>query len=217
MTAIVPFTSASPFDKVMADIREKGWSVTDGFFSDELIDALLLDISEIDNAYMKQAGVGRSSDHQVVLNRRSDYIRWIDPVTPARKSFLDAMLELRLEFNRRLFMGLWDYEAHFSRYEHGAFYEKHVDAFKGKSNRVLSTVLYLNEDWSDADGGQLVLFDEHDESKKIGQFAPIKGRLAIFLSEEFPHEVLASQRTRHSIAGWFRVNNSIQNQVDPDQ
>lgn len=217
MSAIVPFTSQTPFDKVVADIREKGWSITDNFFSAEMVEALMNDISELDNSYMKQAGVGRSNEHQVALNRRRDYIRWIDPITPARSAFLDAMGELRLEFNRRLFLGLWDYEAHFARYEEGAFYEKHVDAFKGKSNRVLSTVLYLNEDWVDGDGGEFVLFDEHDESIELGRFFPQKGRLAVFLSEEFPHEVLKAQRTRHSIAGWFRVNNNIQNNLDPDQ
>ena len=217
MSAIVPFTSQTPFDQVIADIREKGWSVTDGFFSDEMVEALMNDIDELDNSYMKQAGVGRSNDHQVALNRRSDYIRWIDPITPARTAFLSAMSELRLEFNRRLFLGLWDYEAHFARYEEGAFYEKHVDAFKGKSNRVLSTVLYLNENWVDGDGGEFVLFDEQDENRELGRFFPQKGRLAVFLSEEFPHEVLTAQRTRHSIAGWFRVNNNIQNNLDPSQ
>jgi len=33
-------------------------------------------------------------------------------------------------------------------------------------------------------------------------------RLVIFLSEEFPHEVLPANTHRYSIAGWFRVNNS---------
>ncbi|MBM6550330.1 2OG-Fe(II) oxygenase [Marinomonas ostreistagni] len=217
MSAIAPFTSDTPFDQVVSDIREKGWSVTDGFFSPALIDALMADVEELDNAYMHQAGVGRKTDHQVALDRRRDYIRWIDPETPARTVFLDAMRDLRVEFNRRLILGLWDYEAHFARYEEGAFYEKHLDAFKGKSNRVLSTVLYLNEDWQSDDGGELILFDEHDHNQAVGQYAPLKGRLAVFLSEAFPHEVLKAKRTRHSIAGWFRVNNSIQNIVDPDQ
>jgi SM-20-related protein len=217
MSSIVPFTSETPFDKVLADIREKGWSITDDFFSDEMVEALMSDISDLDNSYMKQAGVGRSLDHQVALERRRDYIRWIDPVNPARSAFLNAMGELRLEFNRRLFLGLWDYEAHFARYEEGAFYEKHLDAFKGKSNRVLSTVLYLNENWEEGDGGEFVLFDENDDHKELGRFHPKKGRLAVFLSEEFPHEVLKAKRTRHSIAGWFRVNNNIQNNLDPGQ
>lgn len=217
MSPIIPFTSQTPFDQVVSDILQKGWSVTDGFFSPAMVDALMADVAELDNSYMHRAGVGRSSDFQVALDRRRDYIRWIDPINPARTAFLDAMSELRLEFNRRLILGLWDYEAHFARYEEGAFYEKHLDAFKGKSNRVLSTVLYLNEDWNESDGGELVLFDEHDHTQELGRFAPMKGRLAVFLSEEFPHEVLKAKRTRHSIAGWFRVNNNIQNQIDPSQ
>ncbi|MFD1383598.1 2OG-Fe(II) oxygenase [Rhodanobacter aciditrophus] len=217
MSAIIPFTSQTPFDQVVSDILQKGWSVTDGFFSPAMVDALMADVSDLDNTYMHRAGVGRSSDFQVALDRRRDYIRWIDPINPARSAFLDAMGALRIEFNRRLILGLWDYEAHFARYEEGAFYEKHLDAFKGKSNRVLSTVLYLNEAWQESDGGELVLFDEHDHCRELGRFAPMKGRLAVFLSEEFPHEVLPAKRTRHSIAGWFRVNNTIQNQIDPSQ
>ncbi|MEC8082200.1 MAG: 2OG-Fe(II) oxygenase, partial [Pseudomonadota bacterium] len=31
------------------------------------------------------------------------------------------------------------------------------------------------------------------------------------------HEVLKAKRTRHSIAGWFRVNNNTQNNLDPGQ
>ncbi|WP_335340025.1 2OG-Fe(II) oxygenase [Sedimenticola selenatireducens] len=41
------------------------------------------------------------------------------------------------------------------------------------------------------------------------------GELAVFLSEEFPHEVLAADRDRYSVAGWFRVNGSINQQIDP--
>jgi len=44
---------------------------------------------------------------------------------------------------------------------------------------------------------------------------PQLGTLVVFLSEEFPHEVLAAQRDRYSIAGWFRVNSSTAQQIDP--
>jgi SM-20-related protein len=44
---------------------------------------------------------------------------------------------------------------------------------------------------------------------------PKNGTLVLFLSEEFPHEVLVAKKTRYSIAGWFRINNSIGNQIDP--
>ena len=36
---------------------------------------------------------------------------------------------------------------------------------------------------------------------------PVFGRLALFLSADFEHEVLAPARPRMSIAGWFRQRN----------
>ena len=32
---------------------------------------------------------------------------------------------------------------------------------------------------------------------------------------EFPHEVLPAMRDRYAIAGWFRLNSSIANNIDP--
>jgi len=37
----------------------------------------------------------------------------------------------------------------------------------------------------------------------------------VFESERFPHEVLAAESERYSIAGWFRMNNSMVGTVDP--
>ncbi|AEF54561.1 2OG-Fe(II) oxygenase [Marinomonas posidonica] len=215
--SIPTFSREAPFANVLMDLQTQGWSVQDQFFSDEFTQALMDEVHGIDHANMQQAGIGRKQDHQVMLDARRDYIQWIDPDRPIRRDFLKVMEELRVALNRRLFLGLFDYEAHFARYEKGAFYEKHLDAFQGRSNRVLSTVLYLNDDWQDQDGGEFVLYDERETDNVLGRFYPQRGRLAIFLSEAFPHEVLAANRTRHSIAGWFRINNSTGQIVDPDQ
>lgn len=215
--SIPAFSREEPFENLLMDLQTKGWSVQDEFFSTNFTQALMDEAESIQNAFMLQAGVGRKQDHQIVLDARRDYIQWIDPDKPIRKDFLKMMAELRVALNRRLFLGLFDYEAHFARYEEGAFYEKHIDAFKGESNRILSTVLYLNEDWQDGDGGELVIYDENDPSIEVGRFFPKKGRLAVFLSECFYHEVRLAKRTRHSIAGWFRVNNTTGTTLDPDQ
>ena len=110
-----------------------------------------------------------------------------------------------------MFIGLFDYEIHFAHYPVGAFYKKHLDAFRcnrqqGQSNRVLSTVLYLNHAWQLGDGGELLLYAEDDDNKVLETILPECGRLVIFLSEKLPHEVLPAKRERKSIAGWFRVN-----------
>jgi SM-20-related protein len=49
----------------------------------------------------------------------------------------------------------------------------------------------------------------------IEKVVPQMGTLVVFLSERFPHEVLPAHADRYSIAGWFRVNTSINNQIDP--
>ncbi|WP_328797688.1 2OG-Fe(II) oxygenase [Marinomonas vulgaris] len=215
--SIPAFSREAPFSSLLMDLQTQGWSVQDDFFSTGFTQALKDEAENIQNAFMLQAGVGRKQDHQLVLDARRDYIQWIDPDKPIRKDFLRTMEELRIALNRRLFLGLFDYEAHFARYEKGAFYEKHLDAFKGESNRILSTVLYLNDDWQDGDGGELVIYDENNPDIEIGRFFPKKGRLAVFLSECFHHEVIVAKRTRHSIAGWFRVNNTTSMTLDPDQ
>lgn len=216
--ALLPaFSRLEPFALLLNDLHTKGWSVQDDFFSDAFTDKLIEEVQGIQNQSMLQAGVGRKQDHQVVLDARRDYIKWIDPINETRKTFLDEMEALRIVLNRQFFLGLFDFEAHFARYEKGAFYEKHLDAFKGESNRILSIVLYLNEDWQEGDGGELVIYDEHDSGRELGRFLPQKGRLAVFLSEDFQHEVKVAKRTRHSIAGWFRVNNTTAKTLDPDQ
>lgn len=106
--------------------------------------------------------------------------------------------------NRHFYLGLKYYESHFSLYEVGDFYEKHLDAFKNSKNRVVTSVYYLNEDWSNGEGGELIIYDKNDiQIKKV---MPNMNTLVIFMSEVFPHEVLPARVKRHSIAGWFRVD-----------
>ena len=84
----------------------------------------------------------------------------------------------------------------------------------GEANRVLSVVAYLNSSWSQDDGGELVLYRDEQDAEGI-KVTPLNGTLVIFLSEEFPHEVLPANRDRYSVAGWFRCNTSQEQRVDP--
>ncbi len=72
---------------------------------------------------------------------------------------------------------------------------------------MVSLVLYLNEGWQLQDGGgELRVFSPPDnEDQMVGLVRPEAGRAALFLSEDVPpHEVLPANRTRYSIACWFR-------------
>lgn len=106
--------------------------------------------------------------------------------------------------NRELYLGINYYESHFALYEQGDFYEKHLDAFKNSKNRVVTTVYYLNEEWSEKDGGELVIYDE--KNNLLTKVIPSANTLVVFLSDKFPHEVKPAKKKRYSIAGWFRTD-----------
>ena len=177
------------------------------------MNSLLIHFNQLQAEEFISAGIGRQADFQLQKDIRADKIHWIDANAAATTEFLSWMDSLREGINRRLFMGLFDYESHFASYPIGAFYKKHVDAFRDKngqrqSNRVLSTVLYLNENWLPENSGELLIYTE-DDNHVIEKVSPVFGRLVIFLSEKFPHEVLPANCERKSIAGWFRIKEGL--------
>ncbi len=159
------------------------------------------------------AGIGRGDNYRGDVRVRSDRVHWLESEHPADVEWLALMEELRQAINRRLFLGLFEFEAHYACYPPGSCYKRHVDAFRGQGNRVLSVVFYLNPSWQPADGGELVLYTGEDPGGLW--LMPHGGTLAVFLSEDFDHEVLPAVRTRYSIAGWFRVNATTGEILDP--
>ncbi|ELC3157551.1 2OG-Fe(II) oxygenase [Vibrio harveyi] len=196
-------------NKLIDALSTHGYYIWDDFISQEEV-AELRDCIPDD---WKKARIGRNDDVTRIETIRSDKIQWLkrDMGAPVAY-FLDKMEEIRLEANRHFFLGLFEYEAHFAKYEKGDFYQKHLDCFKGNENRRLTTVFYMNESWSEEDAGELVVYDLNDN--KIATIPPRSGRLFVFLSEQFPHEVLPTNAERFSIAGWFRTNGVKDNQLD---
>jgi SM-20-related protein len=153
----------------------------------------------------KQAGISHKST--LDKNRRKDKIQWLDANDVVTCKYIAFANGLQNYLNRHLYLGLKYYEAHFALYEAGDFYEKHLDAFKNSKNRVVTSVYYLNEVWKSDDGGELVIYDKNNVY--IKKVIPNINTLVVFMSEEFPHEVLPASAKRHSIAGWFRVDEQI--------
>ena len=156
----------------------------------------------------RRAGVGREDNFRLRTKLRTDRIHWLSHDCQAEADYLRWMEQLRLELNQRLMLGLFHYESHFARYAPGGFYKKHRDAFVGDANRILSTVLYLNPGWHQAWGGELIMYADFND-EVIATIVPEYGRLLLFFSERFPHEVRPSSRYRYSVAGWFRVNQPL--------
>ena len=153
---------------------------------------------------MERAGVGRGIGFTRDRSVRRDRIAWMNGETPEQQQLFGVLEEIRVGLNRRLFLGLQRFEAHYASYQPGDFYRRHVDSFRGRASRVVSLVLYLNDQWRPGDGGELQVFNRENPEEVCGRVSPESGRAVVFLSEEVPHEVLPALRTRHSIACWFR-------------
>ena len=194
-------------DNIAEQLEKTGYIVLADSLADELLQGLLQRCEDDGSGRFQPAHVGRGTAKQHIESLRGDAISWIEADDPADRTFLQQMEALRLELNARLFLGMFDYESHYAIYNSGYGYAKHSDVLQGKKNRILTTVLYLNKDWQPEHGGELVVYDPSGETA-ILKVQPTFGTMIIFLSESFPHEVLTSNTTRRSIAGWFRVSGS---------
>lgn len=205
----VPLTADTAlFDEMADQLANTGLVVLPQLLPAPLTTALHNQIIQLrKQAELARAGIGRQQNFQLNSQIRRDETQWLANKNPPEQQYLQFMNLLREALNQRLFLGLFDYEAHYAHYPPGAFYKRHLDAFQGQNQRVLTTVLYLNKDWQAADGGELVIYAPGSDAM-IEKVIPEMAGFVMFLSEKFPHEVLTTQRDRYSIAGWFRLRSA---------
>ena len=198
------------FDTLTVNLEAHGFVVLPEALPPEVARSLV-DYSRRVDADDFHAAVGRGSQEQRNHFVRRDLIHWLDEGNPGLTPWRVWTESLRVYLNRRLYLGLLSFESHLAHYRPGDFYRTHVDAFRGEASRVVSLVCYLNEDWIEGDGGELILYSQ------LGSVMvkPVHRTVVLFLSEEMPHEVRPAQRDRFSVTGWFRVNTSSPDRVDP--
>lgn len=203
---------------IVDDLATKGWTWQPALLPDTLYHALREEIRAIDaEDDLTPAGIGRETAFQLDRTIRRSRISWLDGSTPAQAGFLTWAEQLREAINRTLMIGLFEFEACYAVYRSGGFYDRHLDSFEGARNRVVSLVVYLNDDWAAEDGGALVVWPEGAaaEAEPVARLVPEKAGVVLMLSETVPHAVEVTHRTRYAIAAWWRVNPSIQGQIDP--
>ncbi len=188
-------------ETIIAALSRDGYVEIHDWLPARVLDHLNRSCDELRSEFTP-ASIGRDDGRQHIHSVRGDITRWLSNSSRCDRAFLQPMDELREALNGALFLGLLNYECHYSIYAPGTRYAKHLDILHGQRNRLLSTVLYLDRKWRPSDGGELVLY-AHDESV-VARILPQRGLLVLFLSERFPHEVQVTHRKRHSIAGWFQ-------------
>jgi len=191
-------------EAIVSALAEPGWCVVPDFLNAAETAALRSECLDANaNSAFHRAGVGRGPS-EVRSEIRGDHVLWIDEAhaDPVLQNVLAKLETLRLAVNQALFLGLFDVELHFAIYPPGAGYRRHLDRFRDDDRRTLTVILYLNENWTAADGGLLRFWP--DERTAALEIEPAGGTLVTFLSDRFWHEVLPAQRQRLSLTGWFR-------------
>lgn len=147
------------------------------------------------------AGTGNSLlvNHNKLV--RSDKIYWLDRIhnDVHENSFFDLMDSFVSYLNSSCYTGITGYEFHYTLYEKGSFYKRHLDNFKQNGTRAFSMIIYLN---AEVDGGELRIYQDGG-SRDI---TPNAGKSVFFKSTELEHEVLLTHLPRMSITGWLKVN-----------
>ena len=189
---------------ILSNLEKQGYSIQENFFSSILTHDLKETLSSLsEQDLLKQAGIGRKNDFHIEQSIRSDVISWFDEKTlsPSQSEFLRITEQIQSAINERFFLGLFEFEVHFALYAPNAFYKRHLDQHKNQDTRVVTLILYLNENWGEDDGGELKIYFKNNKSLSV---KPKAGTLVCFMSADFEHEVLPAKRERTSLTGWFR-------------
>jgi len=196
-------------EALLNSIERLGWGVDLDGVSDAGSQRLMIECKEAcEQGEFRKAGVGRGTGTAVREEIRSDQVLWLLPDTESTEqmAYLAQLEVLRLALNQRFFLGLFDFEGHFSIYQEGAFYKPHLDRHAGTSERIVTIILYLNPRWQPGDGGELKLWTTSGEKTGAHELIePRMGTMVCFLAGEFWHEVMPANKTRMSITGWFRA------------
>lgn len=186
-------------DTTLDHLVSEGYVVLDEVFSTSAILALQTESGFI---YYRDAMV---ADGLLVKEIRGDRIRWITNHFIAGAYYLEQINDLAQYFNRTLYAGIRHSEAHYACYPPGFGYQWHTDNPNGRNERVISAVFYLNDAWTEADGGALAVVDNAGNEQHI---LPKANRLVVFDSD-LRHQVEIAHRQRYSIATWLRRDDAV--------
>jgi SM-20-related protein len=193
------------FDTLINSFIENKVGIAEDFLSEALCSHLKENLVSLYGERLLQlAGTGNDSKlkHDALL--RSEIIYWLDRShnDVHENSFFNIMDAFVIYLNETCYTSITGYEFHYTLYEKGSFYKKHLDQFRSNDSRQYSMIMYLNAGWKEGGGGQLCIHHQ----KSIESIAPTNGKTVFFKSSELAHEVLISHKPRMSITGWLKSN-----------
>ncbi len=191
-------------DQILRRLENEGYATIPGFLRDEELTAINQFFDQHKDEF-EAARVGNLENKKRINTIRGDFTFWLDPLKHREPftNFFKLLDQLKEKMNARFFLGLQEYECHLAYYPPGSFYRKHLDRFEISGSRKISFVFYLNEKWSDEDGGELILYDQ--QGGIVEKIYPMPGTFVCFLSDEYPHEVKPAIKERRSFTGWIHT------------
>ena len=193
------------FDQLINSFIADKVGITENFLTESLAFHLKENLTKCySTQQLHQAGIGNAVLAVQDKLVRSDMIFWLDRKhnDQYENEFFELMDQFISHLNSSCYAGITGYEFHYTLYEKGSFYKKHIDRFRNNDSRQYSMIMYLNEGWQNGDGGELNIH-HIDHQQKI---APINNKTVFFKSDEIEHEVLVTNKTRMSITGWLKIN-----------
>lgn len=191
------------FEQLIQGVLDESFGSADGFISETLADDLRDRIDELEAASeLKKAGIGQATTFRKDGEVRRDRIHWLESESthPAEQTYFEIIRRFCGYLNATCFTAINDFELHYACYDEGAFYKRHFDQFAQDSGRQYSLIVYLNDAWTDTDGGHLKLWLPGGEK----EVAPVSGRAVFFKSDEIEHAVLPAHKPRKSVTGWLK-------------
>ena len=191
------------FETLIASYLEDNIGIATQFISDELAQQLRQNLLNLDSQNSLVAS-GTGNEAKFIRNEkvRSDVIYWLDKShnNLYETKFLTHIEAFITYLNESCYAGITSYEFHYSLYEKGSFYLKHIDQFQDNSSRAFSMICYLNDNWKTEDGGALCIHQVGGNQ----HISPIQGKTVFFKSDELEHEVLITNKRRMSVTGWLK-------------
>lgn len=191
------------FETLIATYIENKVGISEHFLSATLANNLKQNLIVLnEQSLLMDAGTGNSEAVAYDSSVRSDSIYWLDKKhnNEFENEFFAQIEAFIIYLNQTCYAGITGYEFHYSLYESGDFYLKHLDQFKNNPSRKYSMISYLNSNWHESDGGELLIHQTNNNQK----IAPTQGKTVFFKSDELVHEVLVTQKTRMSVTGWLK-------------
>lgn len=174
-------------------------------------------VAEMQAGRSVKSGVYDSTDHVVnEYYRASDFVT-VSKATYDRVESIIVSAVTRLCVHQISAKAIWlgeplqflcyraDNSGHFNMHTDSAYFDAHGNFCYTSPQRILTAVLYLNDDF---EGGEIEFGSVTDDSGRNFQFKPFAGALTVFPSDlRFPHEAKpVTSGNRYCVVAWLNVS-----------